>query len=83
MEIFQSMKEALNLFQITMSTFSTRALILGHHGTGTQISQHTFELFLKLNSPVHNLLFLLCTVMIFIQNVFTVVFLNVSPFYIV
>ena len=79
MEIFQSMKEALNLFQITMSTFSTRALILGHHGTGTQISQHILIFFL-LNSPVKYLLFSLCTVLIFISNIFTILFLKVCPF---
>ena len=34
--------------------FSTRALILGHHRTGTQIYQPIFELFKTLNRPVHN-----------------------------
>ena len=37
--------------------FSTRALILGNHKMGTQIYQPIFELFLKLSSPVQNLLF--------------------------
>ena len=43
--------------------FSTRALILGHHKTDMQIYQPIFQLFLKLNIPVHNLLFELYTVL--------------------
>ena len=43
--------------------FSTRALILGHHKTDMQIYQLIFQLFLKLNIPVHNLLFELYTVL--------------------
>ena len=43
-------------FQLSMSTFSTRTLVLGHHETVSQISQPIFELFLKFNSLVHNLL---------------------------
>ena len=50
-----------------MSTFSTRALILGHHETGTQISQPILQIFLKLNSSVHNLIFELCTVQFLYQ----------------
>ena len=41
--------------------FSTRALILGHHKIGMQISQPIFEFLLKLNSPVQNLLSEFCT----------------------
>ena len=39
-----------------------RALILGHQEMGTHIYQPVFELVLKLNSPVKNLFFELCTV---------------------
>ena len=53
----------IDWFQLNMSNFSTRALILGHHKTGTQISQPIFQLFFKLNSPVHNLTFQLFTVL--------------------
>ena len=66
--------------QINMSNFSMRALILGHHKTGTQISQPIFELFLKFNIPLHNLLFELCNGVLFIKNVFTFAFQNVCPF---
>ena len=31
--------DILDLFQINLLTFSTHAIILGHHKTGTQISQ--------------------------------------------
>ena len=34
-----------DLFQLNMSTFSTSALILGHHRTGTQIYQPNLESF--------------------------------------
>ena len=47
-------------FQIKMCTFSMRTLILGHHEMVTQMYQPIFKLFLKLNRPVHNLLFELC-----------------------
>ena len=36
-----------DLFQINMSNFSTHVLILGHHGTGMQISQPYFSIILK------------------------------------
>ena len=47
-------------FQLNMSTFSVCALIQGHHKTGTKFSQPIYQLFLKLNSSVQNLLFQLC-----------------------
>ena len=61
---YAGLLEVLDLFQLTMSTFSTRALIFGHHGTGAQIDQPNFEEFFKLNNPVHNLLFGFCTELI-------------------
>ena len=55
----------INLFQNTMSTFSTYFLILGHHIFDTHISQPIFN-YKKINIPVQNLLFELLTMLIFI-----------------
>ena len=49
-----------------MSTFSIRALILGHHEMGMQISQPILNTF-ELNSPEQNLLFELFTVIFLYQ----------------
>ena len=51
-----------------MSTFSTRAIILVHHGTGTLIDQP-----ILLYSPVHNLFFLLCTGAFFLKRTYSCV----------
>ena len=40
-------------FQLNMSTFSTRDLILGHHETVTQISPLFFFFFLNCIIPIH------------------------------
>ena len=36
---------SIDRVQLNMYTFSTRSLILGHHGTVTLIYQHIFHLF--------------------------------------
>ena len=64
-----------HLFQLNMFTFSTHTIILGHHKTGTKISQPISKLFQKSNVPVHNLLCELCTGLSFISNVLTIAFL--------
>ena len=51
----------MELFQINMSTFSTRDIISRHHKTGTQWSQPIFQRFLFSDTQVYNLLFELCT----------------------
>ena len=39
------------------ATFSSRALILGHHETGMMIDQPIFHLFKNIYNAVHNFLF--------------------------
>ena len=68
----ESITGAKDWLKHKMSTFSTRSLILEHHEMSTEIYQHIFQWFLNLNSLVHNLFFELCTGMIFIQKLFTV-----------
>ena len=48
-------------FQLNMSTFSMRSIILGHHKTGTEIYQPILNYFMKSSRLVQNQLFGFCT----------------------
>ena len=60
--------------------FSTSALILWYHKTGTQISHTNFNCFQNSNIPVHNLLVELCTGILFLYLLFIVPLQKARPF---